>query len=65
MGLLKLLVFSLVAVSTSNVIAAVQDNDRFQCYPEDSVTEAKCIERGCVWQPTPAGAKKVHKRFLL
>ena len=63
-GFLEMLTFLLFAISTANVIAAIQDNDRFQCYPEDSVTEAKCIERGCIWKPKPAGAKKVHKCFL-
>ena len=62
--ILEMLILLLFAISNANVIASTQDNDRFQCYPEDSVTEAKCIERGCVWKRKPAGAKKVQIYFL-
>ncbi|KAK3090595.1 hypothetical protein FSP39_012987 [Pinctada imbricata] len=29
----------------------IEDNARFDCYPEDIATKEKCVARGCCWKP--------------
>ncbi|KAI8479947.1 hypothetical protein Bbelb_423330 [Branchiostoma belcheri] len=31
---------------------AVEDNDRFDCYPDDGATQQLCEARGCMWEET-------------
>ncbi|KAM6932993.1 sucrase-isomaltase, intestinal [Xenentodon cancila] len=30
----------------------IEEHKRFDCHPEESGTEAKCRERGCLWKPS-------------
>lgn len=32
-------------------VCDVDDNQRFDCFPENNANEAECIKRGCCWKP--------------
>ena len=34
----------------SETVTTLQDGDKFDCYPENGVSENKCVKRGCLWQ---------------
>ncbi|XP_070566660.1 sucrase-isomaltase, intestinal-like isoform X2 [Ptychodera flava] len=37
--------------------ATIRDAERYDCHPEDGVTEEKCLARGCCWQPAESDDK--------
>ncbi|XP_077865950.1 lysosomal alpha-glucosidase-like, partial [Saccoglossus kowalevskii] len=47
---LALVVFLLVAGRAHTQQCNVDDNVRFDCFPEDGVTQSKCEARGCCWR---------------
>ncbi|XP_018325921.1 lysosomal alpha-glucosidase isoform X3 [Agrilus planipennis] len=37
----------------ANQCFSIQNNDRFDCFPDGFVNQSKCEQRGCCWQPKP------------
>ncbi|XP_060802537.1 lysosomal alpha-glucosidase [Amyelois transitella] len=39
------------------ICARVEENRRFDCYPQGAANEADCVERGCCWNPSTTKQK--------
>ncbi|XP_047993102.1 lysosomal alpha-glucosidase-like isoform X1 [Leguminivora glycinivorella] len=35
----------------SDICAQIEDNMRFDCFPQDGANEKECVQRGCCWLP--------------
>ncbi|KAI1292489.1 Lysosomal alpha-glucosidase [Halotydeus destructor] len=40
---------------TKDSCSLIVDNDKFDCHPDDNVSEKSCLSRGCCWKPGPPG----------
>jgi len=62
--LLSVLVFTqtcLATIKNAQVCDAVQNENRFDCFPEQNANQNECIKRGCCWTPPVKNTKYSYR----
>jgi hypothetical protein len=44
-------IFLICSCRSSPLCDQIQNEDRFECFPEYNASESECLQRGCCWQP--------------
>lgn len=53
------------SVDWSSQESLVEDNEKFNCYPDSGASEENCTARGCIWQVSRNDLCEARIRTLL